>query len=69
MPFPVNRTFPAHERKISSFVNFSMLQLLRDIPSMRRYRNHRRMAAFGHKIIEIGIVRIENAEESPAMSS
>src|SRR2546423_8140410 len=43
---------------------FSMLQLLRDVPiACVDTETTGASAAFGHKIIEIGIVRIENGRE------
>src|SRR5947207_15380966 len=45
-------------------MTFSMLQLLREIPiAAVDTETTGASAAFGHKIIEIGIVRIENGRE------
>src|SRR6266566_3989672 len=56
--------FPNIRRKINSGMTFSMLQLLRDVPiACVDTETTGASAAFGHKIIEIGIVRIENGRE------
>src|SRR6184192_2834006 len=51
-------------RKISSAMSFSLLQPLHSLPiAVVDTETTGASAAFGHKIIEIGIVRIENGRE------